>query len=635
MPGDGSSDLPSAASGAPRAAAASGTAFDRFRQLHQIGTGSLGPVFRGEDLATHEPVALKHFQLSIGPERTRLIADELQALAARLPEHPQLPRLLAAGLSGDTLMTVSAFAAGEGLDAALRAFGPAAIADAADRLLAIASALDRAAAAGIWHGALHPADIIVSATDTAVTGVGVAQALEKAHVTPSSRAPYAAPEVTTSHRLSPRADQFALAAMAHEWLFGAPIDGPADQPLTLPRLPGVDHERLIGAFTTALAPDPADRFATNVAFVEAVQAAANRDDAAVLPPGPVQGDLLDASAVIAAPHAMDLDELPLEFPREAASAPVSTVVEKRPARPAPEIDLEPEKPVFWRGELAAATAEPSSSRTSSLSGIALVAVFAAGLALGAAGGYLMAGRRAVSPPSTTSAPRADATAADAERPAASASLSAERAFTDTAVPMNASPAAAAPPAPAVEPAVPPAPPAREPAVTPASRETATPAAAGARLLVRSSPAGATVTVDGVARGTTPLVLRDLPIGARNVVVSRRGYMPAERRITLSGDRPSRSIDVTLAPAARAAVPARPAPASDGSLVIESRPAGASVSLDGRPVCVTPLTIASVAPGRHTVVITAAGMKPVTSTVVVKAGERARVAASLERGQQEE
>ncbi len=73
----------------------------------------------------------------------------------------------------------------------------------------------------------------------------------------------------------------------------------------------------------------------------------------------------------------------------------------------------------------------------------------------------------------------------------------------------------------------------------------------------------------------------------------------------------------------------------GSLVIESRPTGAEVTLDGRPAGVTPLTIASVAPGRHTVVITAAGMKPVTSTVIVKAGERARVAASLERGQQEE
>ncbi len=84
--GDGSSDLPSAASGAPRAASASGTAFGRFRQLHQIGMGSLGPVFRGEDTTTHAAVVIKHFQLTIGPERTRLIADELHALVARMPE---------------------------------------------------------------------------------------------------------------------------------------------------------------------------------------------------------------------------------------------------------------------------------------------------------------------------------------------------------------------------------------------------------------------------------------------------------------------------------------------------------------------------------------------------------------------
>ena len=51
-------------------------------------------------------------------------------------------------------MTVSAFAGGEGLDAALRAYGPAAIADAVERLMAMAGALDRAAADGLWHGLL-------------------------------------------------------------------------------------------------------------------------------------------------------------------------------------------------------------------------------------------------------------------------------------------------------------------------------------------------------------------------------------------------------------------------------------------------------------------------------------------------
>ncbi len=65
--------------------------------------GSLGPVFRGEDTTTHAAVVIKHFQLSIGPERTRLIADELHALVARMPEDPHIPRLLAAGLSGEAL----------------------------------------------------------------------------------------------------------------------------------------------------------------------------------------------------------------------------------------------------------------------------------------------------------------------------------------------------------------------------------------------------------------------------------------------------------------------------------------------------------------------------------------------------
>ena len=406
--------------------------------------------------------------------------------------------------------------------------------------------------------------------------------------------------------------------MAHEWLFGVPIDGPPDQPLTLPRLPGVDQEQLAGAFTSALAPDPQDRFPTNVAFVEAVRAASNRG-AAPAPPRPVQGDLLDATAVIAAPPAMPVDDLPLDFPPEGRAAPPAPAVLDTPAPPPPRFGQELERPVFWRGEIAASATEPSPSGGGGLSGVALVAVFAAGMALGAVGGYLVAARRPSPPVDMRS---------DLPPP------SAERASTENAAPANASPAVEITPPPSVPPAAPPAVvPASEPAPEP--RATAPPAASGARLLVRSSPGGATVTVDGVARGTTPLVLRDLPIGARQIVVSRRGYTPAERRITLSGDRPSRSIEVTLVPVNRPAAPARPAPPVVGSLVIESRPTGAQVTLDGRPAGVTPLTIASVAPGRHTVVITAAGMKPVTSTVVIKAGERARVAASLERGQQEE
>ncbi|HUE85351.1 MAG TPA: PEGA domain-containing protein [Vicinamibacterales bacterium] len=163
----------------------------------------------------------------------------------------------------------------------------------------------------------------------------------------------------------------------------------------------------------------------------------------------------------------------------------------------------------------------------------------------------------------------------------------------------------------------------------------------AGLLIHSTPAGAIVTIDGVARGTTPIAVRGLELGARRVSVSRPGYQAAERQVTLTEARPSRTLDVDLVPVARASAPtaatapAARATATTGSLVIDSRPAGASVTLDGRPVGSTPVTLTGLAPGRRTVRIERAGYRTVTATVDVKAGEQARVGARLEGGQYEE
>lgn len=52
-----------------------------------------------------------------------------------------------------------------------------------------------------------------------------------------------------------------------------------------------------------------------------------------------------------------------------------------------------------------------------------------------------------------------------------------------------------------------------------------------RLEVRSDPAGATVTVDGVEKGVTPLVLADVPAGRREIVV-RRGRLTVNRAVEL-------------------------------------------------------------------------------------------------------
>ena len=67
-------------------------------------------------------------------------------------------------------------------------------------------------------------------------------------------------------------------------------------------------------------------------------------------------------------------------------------------------------------------------------------------------------------------------------------------------------------------------------------------------------------------------------------------------------------------------------------MVDSRPAGAAVLIDGRPAGVTPLSLAGLAPGTYSVRIERPGYRAVTTSVDVKAGERARVAARLEGGQ---
>ena len=112
--------------------------------------------------------------------------------------------------------------------------------------------------------------------------------------------------------------------------------------------------------------------------------------------------------------------------------------------------------------------------------------------------------------------------------------------------------------------------------------------------------------DGVGRrrgaGVTPLPVRDLAL--RDHDVSSAARISRSRAAGHAHrDRPSRSIELNLTaePVARVPRPQRPVPAATtGTLVIESRPAGATVTVDGDRVGATPLTMATMTPGRHTV-----------------------------------
>jgi hypothetical protein len=147
-----------------------------------------------------------------------------------------------------------------------------------------------------------------------------------------------------------------------------------------------------------------------------------------------------------------------------------------------------------------------------------------------------------------------------------------------------------------------------------------------RLLVRTSPAGARVLLDGKDVGLAPVTLRTVPFGGHTIRVSRDGYRTEERQVTLSTVQPAQSIEVDLARTDQGAEPA----VFSAGLTIESRPPGAAVFLDGKPVGTTPLTMPRVVAGSHVVRIELEGYRMWSGSVRVAVGEGNRVTASLEQ-----
>jgi hypothetical protein len=136
--------------------------------------------------------------------------------------------------------------------------------------------------------------------------------------------------------------------------------------------------------------------------------------------------------------------------------------------------------------------------------------------------------------------------------------------------------------------------------------------------IDSRPRGATIFIDGIANGTTPLKVA-LPAGEHRLELKLEA---ASRLIAVNveaGTTVSHYIELVTSPA--------PPPVSTGRLEVASDPPGAQVSIDGAAKGRTPLNLADVQPGEHTVAITN-GTSTVNRKVSVTAGNTATVFASL-------
>jgi len=712
--------------------------------LHQVGAGTLGPVFRAHDAAEGRLVAVKAFTLDLGPDQARRLGAALDELHRRGLEHPSIAPAIAGGVQGTLPWFAQAYVPAESLDSALRQYGPAPIRDALAVVAHLAGALDYAASSGVLHGTLHSRDILVAPDETLLIDLGVAQALERCGLRPPIRRPYAAPERIDGEPVTRAADIFSLAVVAFELFTGRRPVGFGDAAVSgFPTIDGAHHDGLLETFAFALAQAPDERYTSAATFVASLKRALG--DAAhlgvvavphVAPAGPSLADLPTRPHDLATPAVQDLptkphavasseplltttpvDMLsvagspsveapppvpsldaattgssgkrsrpiktpvppaaPAQLPEtvSAATAPLrpDTAQDDIKTRPTAALDTLPlitpaasdpqpkappaDPPMIadlhavdvQREDAVPAVARPSSGHAPGLQApfAALATALLVGLVGGLSLGYVVWGRGvpATVPESTvtrTAAPEANGANVGSPAPAAQAPSTAasrpEATRPPTAPPKSS--AANAPSAAAARPV-----PAPAPAKAPAAAVTAPKSdAPRGRLVLRTTPSGARVEINGKAQGTTPLTLQNLPFGILMVRLERAGYQPLQRRVVLNETRPVENLTLPLVktPGTAAAAPPPPPPSSSkskttraadsgfhGVVLFESRPAGAKVFIDNTQVGVTPLQMAAVRAGSHAVRFELTGFNRWSASVRVVAGERTRVAASLE------
>ncbi len=627
-------------------------AFGPFRVLHQIGAGALGPVFRAYDPDQDRLVAVKLFRLDVPPDRVHRFVTELQQLIDAHLTHQAIATPIMAGIVRASAYLAQDFVAADSLDIVMREHGSAPAADAVRVATQVAGALDFAATVNVVHGALHPRDVLIASDDTRLIGLGITRALEHIGFPAPVRRPYTAPERAAGAAWDRRADVFGLAALIYELLWARRVAATGREAVAgLSRLPGVDSDALSDVFARGLAEDPADRFETGLQFAEALKEAIR---------SPLKGGRYRGSGMASSESLLPLGEPDPEGTVDEGTVSIRRLkpddddtVPTGPSGLGDDDDAVPSELAVLGAESAGATPEPgpvpfarpmtgpmlsvdsvsyptppralaalvrpavleSNQRPLKASQSAiwpLTLALVIGMALGFGGGYWLGGvERANAPVSTLGNTSSQLPAAGGPRAQESNEVTASAVATDTTS----------------------GPGARDTEVLlkpDATREASGAVAPSGRLTVRSMPAGARVLVDGRDVGTTPVTVGKLTRGTHAVRVLHDGYVAQERRASITAGRPSPSLTVRLTRADAAARTKAPASRLTASLAVESRPSGARVLLDGKLVGTTPMLIDAVPAGVHAVRLDLNGYRRWTSSVGIAAGEKHRVAGSLER-----
>ncbi|HVS48729.1 MAG TPA: serine/threonine-protein kinase, partial [Candidatus Dormibacteraeota bacterium] len=267
---------------------APGTKLGQYEVQDFIGQGAMGLVYRAYHVQLERTGAVKILQgIAPDPASTARFRHEAQAIAQM--RHPNILNVYDFGEHEGMPYMIVEYVPGGSLGDKLGQ-GPLDPGAALRYLRGVAAGLDYAHGLGIVHRDVKPANILLEKDDTPVLAdFGLVKLMQGTSlrsmtgVTTGTPA-YMAPEQVTGNDVGPAADRYSLATIAYEMLTGViPFDGEGlievlyaqvhrDSPLPSSRNTSLGPE-VDAVIMRGLAKDPAARWETCVAFVDALAAA--------------------------------------------------------------------------------------------------------------------------------------------------------------------------------------------------------------------------------------------------------------------------------------------------------------------------------------------------------------------------
>jgi serine/threonine-protein kinase len=193
----------------------------RYRVVAPLGKGGMGEVFRADDLALGQPVALKFLPLHLAADPDRLARFRKEVATARGVSHPNVCRVYDLGDHAGQLFLAMEYIDGEDLASLLRRVGRLPEEKGVEIARQLCLALAAVHQQGLLHRDLKPANVMLDGRGKVrLTDFSLAAVAGEVADARSGTPAYEAPEQLAGREVTARSDLFALGLVLYEVFTG-------------------------------------------------------------------------------------------------------------------------------------------------------------------------------------------------------------------------------------------------------------------------------------------------------------------------------------------------------------------------------------------------------------------------------